>query len=117
MKNLFALSALVLTFVTLTFTGVAKAQVDELEGLVSAEEIAQDMDATDPSGLEAEEFASHPVYPYPHPHYNRVTCYAKNLRGHLFAARGRNAMVVQEEAMTSCRIVSSVCKPAGCVRN
>ena len=46
--------------------------------------------------------------------HRNVTCYAKNLRGHVFRAQGRRPRAVQARAMDKCYRESRYCRELGC---
>lgn len=43
-----------------------------------------------------------------------VVCYARNMRGQMYRAFGRNSRMVQRDAMNQCLRFSRNCRPAGC---
>ncbi len=57
----------------------------------------------------------HPPHHHPYPHYNRLACSAKNLRGQVFTAVGFDRGNVQRRAVEECyRAGSRQCHAAGC---
>lgn len=55
-----------------------------------------------------------PYPPYPPPQPRGVVCYAQNMRGQQFQARGWDTQRTQYEAMNECMRYSRRCQPLGC---
>ena len=123
MKKLFLLAFAVFAVTMIRVTPAVAAE-DDLGNLMSAEEIAQDMEMNveaEPSE-DAAAFSGgvRPIpFPRPFPHPRpwprpMVSCHAQNIRGQVFSATGYDAFFTQNQAVANCQAFSLRCSPIGC---
>jgi len=105
----FAYMALVLSVFSLKLAVAADAQVEN--ELVPAASLEEMRDAEMNSNAAETNFETDLA-----PHWGAV-CFAKNLRGQRFEARGYDARDAQWHAMQECRRVSERCFELGCHRD